>query len=1594
MGGKLLTSLFFAFQIAAACVAQVSSFPYSESFESGFADWVNVSGDDFDWRTRTGATSSSLTGPSAAHDGSTYLYVEASNPNSPDRSTYLEGLFDFTGVSNPEFSFYYHMYGSSMGTLYLDVYDGTWHVNEISISGEQQASENDPWQKRVVDLSEYGNKSAIKIRFRGETANSYRGDISIDLIECSEPCAGNPGMASVSTGAICTKDRVELTLLGYGAGAIQWQISTDNLSFFDVTGGKSANYTSDSLNLGQTYYFRAEVDNGCPAYSTVVSVNANASGATPIPYAEGFESGFGAWSNLTLDNNNWTRTSGESPSIGTGPSGASEGGSYLFIESSDPYFYSTAILEKTFDFSSETAVELMFDYHMYGVAMGELIVLANGTEVWNISGQQHNSDNASWTTATVDLNQFAGLCNVTIQFKGNTTETFTSDMAIDNVSLDVPCTVNTGVASSSESILCTAGTTDLSLVGQDAGGIQWQQSTDGISYTNIAGAVSANYTTAALIVGDTYSFRAEITNGCSGYSNVVVTDVPGNGVNTLPYAQSFEGGFAGWSNSTVENNDWLQNTGSTPSGNTGPAGASDGSQYLFIETSNPNYNSTAYLENSFDFSSNTGVALEFDYHMYGNDMGTLSVQANGVTVWSKNGQQNASEADAWKTANINLDGYAGACYVQIRIVGTAGSNYQSDMAIDNISLDNSCVLDAGNASASVISLCSSGSATLNLSGYDVGSIQWQRSTDNVSFSDIPGATVDAYVDGPLSTGSTYFYRTKLTSGCFVYSDTTSVNVESSSGVNTIAYSADWESDFGTWVNSTSDSHNWSRNTGATPSDETGPAAAQSGSTYLFVESSDPNFNSTSILETTFDFSAETAAYLSFYYHMFGDAIGSLAVDINGIEVWSISGEQHMASAQGWSLKEINLSAYAGGCNVIVAFRAETGSDFTSDIAIDNVSVINSGPVDWTGNINTDWNNSGNWTGGVPNVSNDIRIQTVGSGNYPVISSTSASVASLTVDAGASISVNSLGTLTSEGDVLNNGTISLTSTTSIVYLKGDWDNNGSFSAGSGKVEFNGSAAQDIKGSSKTVFYDLINNNTSGLGVTVQTAQGVRGTLELKDNTKLTNSSSFILESEASGTGQLAAVPSSAQYVGDMTIERYITNSARQWRYLASPVTNGMVVDWQNEFPITGVFTGASNISQGNPNNPSLYTYDETNIGGQLSNGYEAYPTTSNTEILQNGVGYSSYIRNEYAFTLDVTGSPRIVSGSAHSFGLNFTNTGNSSVDGWNLVGNPFPSAISWDAPSGWVRSNLDDAIYFTDNENGSNVAYVNGISNPPGVSNGIIPSSQAFWVKANGSSPVLSATEFVKSTSAPGQDFYRTSKNTSDNLLYIKMHQGSETTQEYTAVKFDSLASTLFDSEYDAIFISSESDYSVSTLDDENNEYAINGMPVLKDILGKELVVNVEGTTGQYIFDFVGLESFDPNYEIYLVDLFLGSEASVFDSPNYAFNITSDDASQGDERFRLRFGAFTNASEKSLSDAIIEHIVYPNPVSNGVLNVRIGSELFDATFQLIDMMGRKVFEGTLDETDNRLNLPSHLNSGVFEYVISNGDTAVSGKLVVQ
>lgn len=514
--------------------------------------------------------------------------------------------------------------------------------------------------------------------------------------------------------------------------------------------------------------------------------------------------------------------------------------------------------------------------------------------------------------------------------------------------------------------------------------------------------------------------------------------------------------------------------------------------------------------------------------------------------------------------------------------------------------------------------------------------------------------------------------------------------------------------------------------------------------------------------------------------------------------------------------------------------------------------------------------------------------------------------------GTTGTVNFLGTnntiagsaTTNFANVMVTGTLT---SPAILNIAGNFTNDGDFISGTGTVRFNGTAAQTIAGSSTTLFNHIEITNTTA-PVRIENSQSMKGILTLGSNAVLdadgsTNNGVFTLISTADNPVQdaaIAALPAGAQIQGNVTVQRYMSiegpNDGRIYRYIASPVQQGTVADIQNEIPVTGSFTGAS-ICKGCTATQSMFTYNEAVTGdmngdgsADFNDGYLDFPADANTEVLQPGKGYSIFVRGNYLLSpvWDIRGVVNQGNVTPVSFPVSFTPSANAANDGWNLIGNPYPSAIDWNA-AGWTKTNIDATIYIADN-GGATLRYAswNGVTGTNGGSR-YIAMGQAFWIKAS-AAPVLQANETIK---APTQSpvFFRT--QAAEDLLRIKLVKGN--LEDETVIHFREDATPEFDEHADAWKLNNAT-HNLSSLAASGQKLAINSMPQLTCDTRLELLVE-DVVTGTYRLTFTNIPSFSADVSMTLQDHFLSESIPVTDSSSYTFHVTEAPASKG-KRFSI------------------------------------------------------------------------------------------------
>lgn len=295
----------------------------------------------------------------------------------------------------------------------------------------------------------------------------------------------------------------------------------------------------------------------------------------------------------------------------------------------------------------------------------------------------------------VDIANASGSYTITVTHKGNLSS------GSQAFSLVV-----TGISAGPSCTLAAPGNLSASNIQDNSFNLSWNSVSGAANYTVTVGGnsttVSGTSTSVTgLTAGTTYS--TSVVANCSGggsgdAANLSVTTTGSqpiscsSTISSFPYSEGFESGD-GWTQASGDDGDWYRDANGTPSSNTGPGSATEGSWYLFLEASTNGSagqignNATAILESPcFDLSGETAATFSFANHMYGNNVGTLVVEAStDGTTWSSIWSNSGNQGNQWNAVDVSLNTYVGGT-VKLRFVGTTGNGWSSDIAIDDLSV--------------------------------------------------------------------------------------------------------------------------------------------------------------------------------------------------------------------------------------------------------------------------------------------------------------------------------------------------------------------------------------------------------------------------------------------------------------------------------------------------------------------------------------------------------------------------------------------------------------------------------------------------------------------------------------------------------------------------------------------------------------------------------------------------------------------------------------------------------------------------------------------------------------------------------------------
>lgn len=609
----------------------------------------------------------------------------------------------------------------------------------------------------------------------------------------------------------------------------------------------------------------------------------------------------------------------------------------------------------------------------------------------------------------------------------------------------------------------------------------------------------------------------------------------------------------------------------------------------------------------------------------------------------------------------------------------------------------------------------------------------------------------------------------------------------------------------------------------------------------------------------------------------------------------------------------------------------------------------------------DWNTASNWScNQIPELSIDVFIP-ASAVNQPVLSGGSSGAArDIVIESGASLTI----------------------TSNSLQIAGAITNSGLFDATAGTIVMKGSSAQTIGSGvfTSNTIQNLTIDNLSGVTLTGNLrvsgiVKAANGDLSSGGNLILLSTAAKTALIDGSGTGEIT---------GTVTIQRYIA-SGFGYKYFSSPFQGATVGQFSNWVDLSASFQ-------------AFYGYDENNKSstGEAVSGWVKYVNPS--WLLNPMSGYSANLGTSSAPTT-VYLSGIVNNGTLGPVTL--TNHNMTYTKGFNLVGNPFPSPIDWDSPS-WVRSNVDNAIYFFNSaESGANAlandtlqyqgtysSYVNGVST--GGANSIIPAYQAFFVHVSTFSPVNGSISFNNEIRVNNLNpVFRSASLISTPLLRLKAGY-SGNLPDAAVIYFDDLATLSFERQLDALKMMN-TDYRVPSLyfkSPDNKNLSINAIPYPTDSITRipiGLKVPQNGRINLGLSDF---NQIPPGLYVYLEDAELGKYFELKVNQAYPVNLK---AGVYEKRFALVFSLKSLVSGNNNNEEAKKFTI----VSTGgiwVVNLELGAEE-TGTLQLTNMQGQILFRRQVIGNES-VELNYKGSSGVYIISLISGKEIFSKKVIIQ
>ncbi|MDT8346888.1 MAG: T9SS type A sorting domain-containing protein [Flavobacteriaceae bacterium] len=523
---------------------------------------------------------------------------------------------------------------------------------------------------------------------------------------------------------------------------------------------------------------------------------------------------------------------------------------------------------------------------------------------------------------------------------------------------------------------------------------------------------------------------------------------------------------------------------------------------------------------------------------------------------------------------------------------------------------------------------------------------------------------------------------------------------------------------------------------------------------------------------------------------------------------------------------------------------------------------------------------------------------------------------------------------------------------------------------------------------------------GTNTQVTNAASVSGTLQLLDNTSFTTNDAFTFKSTAERNGVLATMPTSASINGAVTTERFFT-ARRAFRFVSPAVTSTGTIseNWQengaNNADLGTHITGNGGATNGfdptSTNNPSLFTFNN------LTQTWEAV-TNTNTNTLSAGTAYRLFVRGDRTVLLtDNNATPsetRIrTTGTLVTGDFSVTNLSDT-VDEFNFVGNPYQAVVNMgqvisDAANVktdffvWDPSlNARGAYVTVDSTDGSNIS---GST----ASNELQPGQSIFLENAATAATSVSFKESHKiGTSAAALNLFNSAAS---GKITISLHADSNSpAMDATQFKFS------------AVYDSNSSADDAGKIINPDETIATNNNGSLHSIERRNYPAQTDTLSlftdryrqNNYVLR-IDATQLDNSYTYSLHDRFTQQTMPISNTSfDYAFSVNDNQAlSVATDRFEV----IVSNQTLSFGDLDLNNSIrlFPNPTSNGQINLSLPTNATNVQLNLFNMTGQYIFGETYDKPNGIISLSDlNLNAGLYHLVLQINQQKIVKKLIVK